>query len=136
MHTYVVFADEKSIEYIPKEGFAFLIPAPNIEERPGGPGLDDIRHLLDREDRDESFEFQPTTKPPGRLIGGRITHTGMLFIVPSTFSFTNVKKIVCYSQRLFYISRTRVDCAKQGTNERILKMAWLPQTGTYRGVNE
>lgn len=86
MNAYIVFLDPKSVENIPKEGYTFHIPAPVIEDRPGGIGLDDIRHLLDSEDRDKSFDFQSAltsyeTKAPERIIGGRITPARMSFIV-------------------------------------------------------
>jgi hypothetical protein len=89
MHVYVCFVDPESRNRIPKSGSSFTIPAPVIEDRPGGPGLDDIKHLLEVKDRDPSFEF---TQGEGRLIGVRIIRSGMLFIVPLTFSFTKREK--------------------------------------------
>lgn len=96
MYIYVCFHDPKTINSIPNQGCRFHIPAPVIEHRPGGLGLDDIKYLLESEDRDESYEFPPAP-PPGtkfteRVIGARILPTRMLFIVSLTFPFTNVKK--------------------------------------------
>lgn len=96
MYTYVCFLDSKSIKKIPSSGYTFHITAPVEEDRPGGIGLDDIKHLLESTDVDESFEFDPVssagTKFGERVIGARITRSRMLFIVPLTFTFTNVEK--------------------------------------------
>ena len=97
MYNYVCFLELKSVRRVPKMGYTFQIPAPVMEDRPGGPGLDDIKHLLESTDVDESFQFAPApspgTKNTERIIGARIIRARMLFIVPLTFSFTNVKKI-------------------------------------------
>ena len=96
MYSYVVFRDQESVGNIPRSGYTFHIPAPVIDDRPGGLGLDDIRHLLDG---DRPFEFQSVasldTRTLGRVIGGRIKRARMLFIIPLTFSFSE-KKINSY----------------------------------------
>ena len=93
MYSYVVFRDQESVGNIPKSGYTFHIPAPVIDDRPGGLGLDDIRHLLDSTNGDTSFEFQSIAsleiKTLGRVIGGRIKRARMLFIVPFQLSLTN-----------------------------------------------
>lgn len=97
MHNYVVFLDPKSLKDIPNSGYTFYIPAPDMEDRPGGPGLDDISHLLESSDKDESFNFPHinTLDPKSlkRVIGAQIKRIRMLFFVPLTFSFTKLKKI-------------------------------------------
>ena len=94
LYIFVCFLDPKSTKKIPNAGYTFHIPAPVNEGRPGGVGLDDIKHLLESADRDKSFEFTPTppsgTKPEGRIIGALIRRC-MFFIVPLTFSFTKVE---------------------------------------------
>lgn len=53
-----------------------------MDERPGGLGLDDIEHLLEAEDRDESFEFKQQPPPVAeRVITAQIVRSRMLFIV-------------------------------------------------------
>ena len=130
MYTYVCFLDEKSLSRIPSSGHTFHIPAPVIEDRPGGLGLDDIKNLLESTDRDEAFEFTPVSSPGtkigGRVIGARIIRPRMLFIVPLTFSFTNVKKIIYHSQRLLHNSQEPPNCVEQWTSESFFKMARLP----------
>ena len=67
--------------------------------RPGGLGLEDIRHLLDSVDIEESsFESPTETNPTERIIGGYISPC-MSFIVHLTISFTNVKKFRIYHRR-------------------------------------
>lgn len=82
MYIYIVFRDQESLERIPKEGHSFHIPAFVIEDKPGGPGLDDVKHLLDSTDRDESFEFPSAASPDlknskERVIGFRIDRAGI-----------------------------------------------------------
>lgn len=82
MYTYVVFHDEESLRRVPKEGQSFHIPAPVIEGKPGGLGLDDIRHLLDSTDRDEFFELPSAAsldieESKERMIGARIERAGI-----------------------------------------------------------
>ena len=101
MYTYVVFSDPKSIAKIPKKGYTFKISAPVMEDRPGGPGLDDIKHLLESADEVKDFEFELSPVPRGRVIGARILSTRMLLIVLLPFSFTNVKN---HSPRLLHSS--------------------------------
>lgn len=135
LHTFVSFSDHKSRTRIPLSGCTFLIPAPVIEDRPGGPGLDDIRHLLDSADRDESFEFAVASEANSmRVIGAHITRSGMLFIVPSNFLFYQREKN--HREKFLHISQVPRDCAKQTSGERLLKMGWLLQTGTYGGTKE
>lgn len=97
MFTYVVFRNQESIQRIPKTGQSFHIPAPIIEDKPGGLGLDDIRHLLHITDRDVSFEFPSAASPEmkeskERVIGARIERAGIFIHFPFIFLFTNVKK--------------------------------------------
>jgi hypothetical protein len=91
---YVLFLDPQSYQKIsPLHGETFYILVPVIENRPGGLGLDDIRHLLDSADREESFKFACTEpNPTEKVIGAKIKRR-MLFIVHLTFSFTNANII-------------------------------------------
>jgi len=78
MFSYVCFLDPKSRDKIPKSGYTFKIPPPVMEDRPGGPGLDDIKHLLESVD-----EVEFSLIPKGRVIGARIFSTpGDYFTVP------------------------------------------------------
>ena len=83
---YIVFRDKKSIDLMPKLGQSFFISAPVIEAQPGGPGLDDIKHLLDSTDRDETFEFQSASSlntkgsRKRRYIGAKIGPAGIHFL--------------------------------------------------------
>ena len=83
MHIYVVFRDQESLELIPKSGsYSFYIPSTAIEEKPGGLGLDDIKHLLDSTERDEFFEFPSAAsldkkKSKERKIGAVIQRAGI-----------------------------------------------------------
>jgi hypothetical protein len=91
MFCHILFLDHKSMIKIETAGHKFVVPAPIKEDRPGGFGLDDVRHLLDSADVDESFDLPSmVTESKERMIIFRITRAGMLFIVPLTFSFTNV----------------------------------------------
>ena len=89
VHTYVVFCDQESIQRVPRAGQSFYIPAPVIEDKPGGPGLDDIRHLLDITDRDESFDFPSASSPEirERVIGARIERACMFIHCPLNLLF-------------------------------------------------
>lgn len=107
---YVLFHDQESLQRVPKEGHTFYIPAPVIENKPGGIGLDDIRHLLNSTDRDESFEFPSAASLEikdfkERMIGARIERASMCIHCPFTFlSYQREKK---YSQRFLYTSQDR-----------------------------
>ena len=94
--TFVVFRDKESLKLIPDGGQKFSIPAPVIEDRPGGVGLAEIEHLLDSKDRDEFFELPSASNeivnPKERIIVAQIWSSCKLFIVPLIFSFTNVEK--------------------------------------------
>ena len=94
--TFVVFRDKKSIKLIPDGGQKFSIPAPVIEDRPGGLGLADIEHLLDSKDRDEFFEFPSASNEiknsKERIIVAQIWRSCKLFIVPLIFSFQREEK--------------------------------------------
>jgi len=97
MYTHVIFADPSSARMIPGQGCTFHITAAHIEERPGGPGLDEIKHLLYSAERDDTFEFSTTSsidaqKSAERVIGARISRTRMLFIVPFTYLFYQREK--------------------------------------------
>jgi hypothetical protein len=75
------------VERIPINGGTFVIPAPVANDRPGGFGLDDIRHLLDSTDRDESLESSHENETEERVYYAKIIRASMLFIVPLTFLF-------------------------------------------------
>jgi len=66
-------------------GDTFYILVPVIEKRPGGLGLDDIRHLLDSADIEKSYEFACTEpNPTEKVIGAKITRRSTDFhTVPS-----------------------------------------------------
>ena len=109
MYTYVVFHDQESLRRVPKEGQSFHIPAPVIEDKPGGLGLDDIRHLLDSTGRDESFKLPSAAstkleESKERMIGARIERAGMLSV---TFLLTNVKIIAFHRQKFLHITQVR-----------------------------
>jgi hypothetical protein len=74
--SYVVFRDEQSLERIPKTGRSFYILEPGVD-RPDGLELDDIRHLLER---DEFFEFTSAASHEVKkikVISGNIEPSGM-----------------------------------------------------------
>lgn len=77
--TYVCFLDRKSRDKIPSSGDVFDIAAPVMEDRPGGPGLNDIKHLLESSDVVDDFElelkFSPV--PNERVISAQIFRTGI-----------------------------------------------------------
>ena len=84
IYSYVIFADPESLRRVPKEGQSFHVPAPVIEDKPGGLGLDDIRHLLESRDREESFELPSAAsldseQSKQRIIGVRIERSGMFY---------------------------------------------------------
>lgn len=97
VYTYVVFRDQESFKRVPKEGQSFHIPAPVIENKPGGLGLDDIRHLLDSTDRDETFQLPSaasleTEASKERLIGARIERSCMSIYRPFNFHLYQCEK--------------------------------------------
>lgn len=90
MYTYVVFQDQESLKRVPKEGQSFHVPAPLIEDKPGGLGLDDIRHLLDSTDRDEFFQLPSaasveTEASKERVIGARIERASKYIHFPFNY---------------------------------------------------
>ena len=90
---HVLFLDPQSRQRIsPLYGDTFYILVPIIENRPGGLGLDDVRHLLDSADIEDSFEFASTAPDPTeKVIGAKITRR-MLFICPFNFLFYKREK--------------------------------------------
>jgi len=127
---YVLFLDYQSLQRISESGDTFYIISPIIiEKRPGGLGLDDIRHLLDSADIEKSYEFASTEpNPTEKVIGATITRR-MLFIVHLTFFFTINQKYHRF-HRFLHKTKTLPDSSALATKNSFLIMGWLPQTGT------
>ena len=112
MHSFFLFLDPKSLERIPESGYTFHVPI-HVKDRPGGPGLDEIKHFLKPTVRDESFEFTQSARPAGgRVISAHLMVAGMLFIIPLTFAFT-----------------------KRGKNSYTIEKNYFPPTPNYQVSN-
>ena len=52
------FADPASFKLVPPRGIEIVVPAPEYEHKPGGPGWKDIEEYLDGADRDPEFDHK------------------------------------------------------------------------------